>query len=168
MQGTLVGLSEVRRRPAWKRWQQLTADAPPFLGPEFFALAAPLSAGKDPILAAAWDGDTLVGALPLVHDHHRLRALRCDHSPGYDYCGDPDGVDAIWQALRGEPGWSELVLVRVPTGSPLATRLPAIAAGDGCPSVLRREHAHLYLELAGFEHRLPTKFRVNLQRCARK
>jgi CelD/BcsL family acetyltransferase involved in cellulose biosynthesis len=168
MQGSLVGLSDVRHQPGWKHWQHLTADAPPFLGPEFFTLAAPLSDGRDPIVAAAWDGDTMVGALPLVHDRHRLLALRCDHSPGYDYCGDPDGVDAIWRALRGEPSWSELVLVRVPTGSPLATRLPALAAADGCPSVIRREHAHLYVELAGFEDRLPPKFRINLQRCERK
>src|SRR5690348_11009879 len=131
MQGSLVGLSEVRHRPAWKHWQQLTAGAPPFLGPEFFTLAAPLTGDNDPIVPAAWDGDTLVGALPLIHDRHRLRALRCDHSPGYDYCGNPDGVEAIWRALHGERGWSELVLQRVPTGSPLATRLPALAAGDG-------------------------------------
>ncbi|TMQ13563.1 MAG: GNAT family N-acetyltransferase [Deltaproteobacteria bacterium] len=168
MQGSLVGLSEVRHHPGWKHWQHLTADAPPFLGPEFFTLAAPLSPGKDPVVAAAWDGDTMVGALPLVHDHHCLRALRCDHSPGYDYCGSPDGVDAIWRVLRSEPGWSQLILTRVPTASPLATRLPALAAADGCPSLIRREHAHLYLELAGFEDRLPTRFRANLQRCERK
>ena len=50
---------------------------------EFFALAAPLTTGSDPVVASAWDGDTMVGALPLVHDHHRLCALRCDYSPGH-------------------------------------------------------------------------------------
>src|SRR5262245_11824523 len=154
MYGSLVGLSEVRHQPGWKQWQQLTADAPPFLGPEFFTLAAPLTAGQDPMVASAWDGDTMVGALPLMRDHHRLRALRCDYSPGYDYCGQPDGVDAIWQALRGEPGWSELLLWKVPVDSPLATRLPAIATATGCPSMVRREHACLYLALDGFEHKV--------------
>jgi CelD/BcsL family acetyltransferase involved in cellulose biosynthesis len=168
MQGSLVGLTHVRHQPGWKHWQHLTADAPPFLGPEFFTLAAPLSEGKDPVVASAWDGDIMVGALPLVRDGHRLRALRCDYSPGYDYCGKPDGVDAIWRALRDDPSWSELVLARVPIDSPLATRLPALAADDGCPQVMRREQAHPYFVLPGFEDRLSPKFRANLLRCERK
>ena len=168
MQGSLVGLTEVRHQPGWKHWQRLTADAPPFLGPEFFTLAAPLTAGTDPIVASAWDGGTMVGALPLVRDRHRLLALRCDHSPGYDYCGKPDGVDAIWRALHGDRSWSELVLGRVPVDSPLATRLPALAVDDGCPAVIRRERARPYFELAGFEARLAPKFLSNLQRCERK
>ncbi|HEX3478968.1 MAG TPA: GNAT family N-acetyltransferase [Kofleriaceae bacterium] len=168
MQGSLVGLSEVRHRPGWRHWQQLTADAPPFLGPEFFTLAAPLSDGTDPVVASAWDGETMVGALPLVRDHHALRGLRCDYTPGYDYCGSPEGVDAIWQALRRDPSWSELTLIRIPADSPLATRLPSLATADGCPSILRREPAHLYFPLPGFEHALSPKFRSNLLRCERK
>src|ERR1041385_2164983 len=168
MQDSLVGLFQVRHQPAWKRWQELTADAPPFLGPEFFTLAAPLTEGSDPFVASAWDGDTMIGALPLVRDHHRLRALRCDPTPGYDYGGPADGVDAIWRALHCDPSWSELVLVRVPVDSPLATRLPALAAGDGCPTMVRRESAHLYFSLPGFEARLSPKFRANLHRCERK
>ncbi|HEX7840739.1 MAG TPA: GNAT family N-acetyltransferase [Kofleriaceae bacterium] len=168
MQGSLVGLTEVRHQPGWKHWQHLTADAPPFLGPEFFTLAAPLSDGVDPVVASAWDGDMMVGALPLVRDGHRLLALRCNYSPGYDYCGKPDGVDAIWRALREDPSWSELVLSRVPVDSPLATRLPALAADDGCPSAMRREQAHPYFVLPGFEDRLSPKFRANMQRCERK
>jgi CelD/BcsL family acetyltransferase involved in cellulose biosynthesis len=168
MQGSLVGLTQVRHQPGWKHWQHLTADAPPFLGPEFFTLAAPLSDGTDPVVASAWDGDMMVGALPLVRDGHRLLALRCNYSPGYDYCGKPDGVDAIWRALREDPSWSELVLSRIPVDSPLATRLPALAADDGCPSVMRREQAHPYFVLPGFEDRLSPKFRANLSRCERK
>lgn len=168
MQGSLVGLSRVRHRPEWKHWQHLTADAPPFLGPEFFTLAAPMSDGTDPFVASAWDGDTMVGALPLMHDRHGLRALRCDYTPGYDYCGKPDGVDAIWHALRSDPSWSELTLIRVPANSPLATRLPSLATADGCPSIIRREQAHLYFALPGFEQRLSPKFHANLQRCERK
>jgi Acetyltransferase (GNAT) domain len=168
MQGSLVGLSQVRHQAAWKQWQALTADAPPFLGPEFFTLAAPLTGNGDRLVASAWDGDTMIGALPLVRDHHRLRALRCDYTPGYDYCGPPDGVDAIWCALRCDPSWSELVLVRVPVDSPLATRLPALAAADGYPATVRRESAHPYFALPGFEARLSPKFHANLLRCERK
>jgi CelD/BcsL family acetyltransferase involved in cellulose biosynthesis len=168
MQGSLVGLTQVRHHPTWKHWQELTADAPPFLGPEFFTLAAPLASGDDPFVASAWDGGEMIGALPLVRDHHQLRSLRCDYTPGYDYCGRPDGVDAIWRALCRDPSWSELALVRVPASSPLATRLPALATAAGYPSVLRREPAHLYFALPGFEARLSPKFRANLQRCERK
>src|SRR5215468_6779771 len=155
MQGSLVGLSEVRNQPGWQHWLELTADAPPFHG-------------TDPVVASAWDGETMVGALPLVRDHHALRGLRCDYTPGYDYCGSPEGVDAIWQALRCDPSWSELTLIRIPADSPLATRLPSLATADGCPSILRREPAHLYFPLPGFEHGLSPKFRSNLLRCERK
>ena len=168
MQGSLVDLSRVRHQPEWKHWQHLTEDAPPFLGPEFFALAAPLSDGTDPFVASAWDGDTMIGALPLVHDHHCLRGLRCDYTPGYDYYGSPEGVDAIWKALRQDPSWSELALVRIPARSPLATRLPSLATADGCPSIVRREPSHLYFPLPGFEQQISPKFRSNLQRCERK
>src|ERR1051325_3014351 len=98
MQGSLVGLFQVRHQPAWKQWQELTADAPPFLGPEFFTLAAPLTEGSDPFVASAWDGDTMIGALPLVRDHHRLRALRCDYTLGYDYFGHADRGNAALRA----------------------------------------------------------------------
>ena len=76
MHASLVGLADLRRLPAWKQWQALTAAAPPFLGPEFFVLAAPLSVGSGPIVAHAWDGDSMIGALPLVRDGDRLLALR--------------------------------------------------------------------------------------------
>ncbi|HWO25705.1 MAG TPA: GNAT family N-acetyltransferase [Kofleriaceae bacterium] len=167
MRSALVDLPSARRLPDWSRWQQLTAHAPPFLTPEFFTLAARFAEGE-PVVAEAWDGDQLVGALPLVHSGDRLVGLRCDYTPEYDYCGAPDGVEAIWRALREDESWSELELAKVPICSPLATRLPALAAADGCPVVARMDSRHPYFALPAFEAGLAPKFRTNLQRCARK
>jgi CelD/BcsL family acetyltransferase involved in cellulose biosynthesis len=168
MYGSLVGLAAARHRPDWSSWCALTKDAPPFLAPEFFTLAAPFRATAEPLVAEAWDGDTLVGALPLVREGDRLEALRCDYTPEYDYRGDARALDAIWTSLRADPSWSTIVLGRVPVESPLATRLLALATESGCPSVVRPDQAHRYFLLRGFEDRLSPKFRTNLQRCARK
>jgi len=167
MRTALVDLPRARRLPDWARWQALTAKAPPFLTPEFFALASRFSDGA-PVVAEAWDDERLVGALPLVHHGDRLVGLRCDYSPEYDYCGTADGVEAIWRALREDDSWNELELAKVPGDSLLATRLPALAAADGCPVVTRIDSRHPYFALPGFEAALSPKFRTNLQRCARK
>lgn len=167
MRSALVDLPHLRRLPDWPRWQQLTAKAPPFLTPEFFTLAARFNDGAA-FVAEAWDDERLVGALPLVHRGDRLLGLRCEYSPGYDYFGSPDGVEAIWRALREDASWNELELAKVPVGSLLATRLPALAAADGCPVVSRFDSRHPYFALPGFEGALSPKFRANLQRCARK
>ncbi len=167
MRSALVELPLARRLPDWHGWQQLTAKAPPYLTPEFFALASRFS-DAPALVAEAWDDEQLVGALPLVQHGDRLAALRCDHSPEYDYIGAPEGVAAIWGALRENERWNELELAKVPAGSPLATRLPALAAADGCPVVTRLDSRHLYFTLPGFEAALPSKLRSNLHRCARR
>jgi CelD/BcsL family acetyltransferase involved in cellulose biosynthesis len=163
----LVELSDARRLPDWSAWQKLTAAAPPFLSPEFFALTSRLVDGGA-LVAEAWDGEQMVGALPLSRSGGRLTNLRCDYTPEFDYTGTPEGLDAIWRALREDPSWTELQLAKVPVGSPLASRLPALATADGCPVVTRLDSRHPYFALPGFEAALAPKFRTNLQRCARK
>ncbi|HET9623016.1 MAG TPA: GNAT family N-acetyltransferase [Kofleriaceae bacterium] len=167
MHGTLVELSRARHLPDWTRWQQLTKTSPPFLTPEFFTLASRL-VDDEAVVAEAWDGDRLVGALPLVRTRDRLIALACDYTPAYDYRGSEDGIDAIWRALLADPRWHQLVFKRLPLDSPLASRLPTLANADGCPVVLRLDSRHPYLALPGFEAALSPKFLSNLQRCARK
>jgi CelD/BcsL family acetyltransferase involved in cellulose biosynthesis len=167
MHSAIVDLDRARRLPDWNRWQQLTAKAPPFLTPEFFMLASRFD-GDGAFVAEAWEEDRMIGALPLVRRGTRLVALHCDYSPGYDYCGTPEGVEAIWRALREDGSWSELVLGKVSVDSPLATRLPSLASADGCPVVFRLEAGHPYLALPGFEAAMSPRFRANLQRCARK
>jgi CelD/BcsL family acetyltransferase involved in cellulose biosynthesis len=167
MRSALVDLPRARRLPDWPRWRALTASAPPFLTPEFFTLASRFT-GDATLIAEAWDDEELVGALPLVQRGDRLAGLRCDYTPGYDYCGAPDGVEAIWRALREDDRWNELELGKLPADSLLATRLPALAAADGCPVVSRLDSRHPYFALAGFEAALSPKFRTNLLRCARK
>jgi hypothetical protein len=152
----------------WDRWRDLAAGAPPFLAPEFFAVSRPLLSGGVPLLAAAWQDARMVGALPLVLDGDTLGAFRTDHTPSFDYVGDDDGLAAIWRQLRDDRRWSTLTLKNVPAGSALATRLPALARGDGCPVVVRPGARHPRFALAGFEARLSPKFLANLQRCARK
>jgi CelD/BcsL family acetyltransferase involved in cellulose biosynthesis len=167
MHSALVDLSRVRRLPDWKSWQELTGQAAPFLTPEFFTLASRFN-GEPALVAEAWDGDRLVGALPMVRHGTRLTALTCEYTPGYDYCGTPDGLEAIWRALREDHSWSQLVFGKLPIGSPLASRLPTLADAEGCPVVLHLESPHLYFALPGFEAAISPKFLSNLQRCARK
>ncbi|HET7502506.1 MAG TPA: GNAT family N-acetyltransferase [Kofleriaceae bacterium] len=166
MHSTLVDLSAARHRPDWKSWQALTAKAPPFLTPEFFTLASRF-AGDGAFVAEAWDGDRMIGALPLERTGDRLTSLTCDYTPGYDYWGTPEGVEAIWRSLREDPGWNQLAIGKVPVESLLATRLPTLANADGCPVVVRLDSRHPYFALPGFEARLSPKFRSNVQRCAR-
>jgi len=167
MHSTLVELSRARHLPDWKCWQQLTVKKPPFLTPEFFALASRFN-NDGTLVAEAWDNDRLVGALPLARSGNRLIALSCDYTPGYDYCGTSDGVEAIWHALREDKSWSQLAFGKVPADSLLASRLPTFANDDGCPVVIRLDSRNPYFALPGFEVALPPKFRANIQRCARK
>jgi len=167
MHSALVDLSRARHLPDWKRWQELTATAPPFLSPEFFTLASRFN-GEAGLVAEAWDNDQLIGALPLARTGDRLAALSCEYTPGYDYCGRPEGVEAIWRALREDDSWNLLVFGKVPVDSLLASRLPTFANADGCPVVIRLDSRHPYFALPGFEAALSPKFRSNLQRCARK
>ncbi len=168
MHSALIAFDHLRHGPDWRRWRELASGAAPFLSPEFFALARPFADAGDALVAGSWSDDRMVGALPLVLDRHTLRGLRGNHSPGYDYCGTREGIEAIWEALRADDRWSELVLDKVPGDSPLATVLPALAISDGCPAVVRPDVRHPVLALPGFEARMKPKFRTNLQRCARK
>ena len=164
----LVAFDSLRNGPEWRRWTELAQDAPPYLAPDFFAVVRPLVAAGTPLVAEAWTADRMLGALPLVLDGDRLHGLRTEHSPGFDYCGDADGIDAIWDGLRDDDRWNELVLEGLPSDSPIALRLPQLARRDGCPVTVRRDTRHPYFLLAGFEAAISPKFRTNLQRCARK
>lgn len=165
---TVKGLRDVRRSRAWAEWRALTAAAPPFLTPEFFALTAPLAEGE-PLVAEARDATgRLVGVLPLARSDRTLLALRSDHTPSVDYVGTPEGLDAIWATLQTDHRWDTAILKGIATNSLLATRLRATAEGDGAKIVLRPDARHLYLELPGFESKLSAKFAANLRRCARK
>lgn len=167
MHARLFGFDELRHDARWLAWGQLAAQAPPYLAPEFFALQRPFAPGES-IVATSWTDAAMTGALPLALEGQTLRALRGEHSPGYDFCGTREGIEAIWACLRDDDRWAELVLDKVPDDSPLVTRLPALARADGCPAVVRPASRHPYFALPGFERRIKPKFRTNLQRCARK
>jgi len=160
-------IADVRGDADWSRWRELTADAPPYLLPEFFALNAPRTAGEA-LVATASRSDRLVGALPLLLGPRVLRSFCSDQTPGYDYWGTPEGLDAIWLALRRDRRWSELLLEYVPAGSPLATRLPALARADRCPALVLPGPRQRFFALPGFEARLDSRFRMGLRRCERK
>jgi CelD/BcsL family acetyltransferase involved in cellulose biosynthesis len=159
-------LADVRRSTDWRAWRALAANAPPFLAPEFFSLTEPLAEG-DPIVVEATRGPALVGVLPLARADHTLLALRSDHTPLFDYCGTPEGLDAIWRTLSEHAGWDELYLKVVPVESLLATRLCALAEADGCKVVTVGRSQHRVLDLPGFEEAIGAKHRANLRRCAR-
>jgi GNAT acetyltransferase-like protein len=164
----LVRFDDVRKGSDWKRWRELASGAAPFLAPEFFALVKPLARADAVVVAEAWSPGKLHGALPLVFVGDSLRSLRSDHSPGYDFCGTREGIEAIWRALREDDRWTELVLEKVPADSLLSTLLPALAKVDGFRYVATPDVRDPYLPLAGFEAAMNPKFRTNLARCARK
>lgn len=164
---TIVDLGAVRRDPAWRQWQALAAGSPQFLTPEFFTLAARFEE-RPAIVVLAWSEAQLVGALPLVREQGRLTSLRCDYSPGFDYRGTPAGVDAIWQALRADRTWTDVVLDKIPADSLLAAHLAGLANAAGCPTSVHLDSRHPQFALHEFEAALPPKFRTNLRRCARK
>ncbi|MFO0570534.1 MAG: GNAT family N-acetyltransferase [Polyangiaceae bacterium] len=161
-------LSEVRSSPDWQKWHDLSAHAPPFLSPEFFALSAPLAGDGELLVAEAFRDDALVGALPLRLEGHTLEALRTDHTPSFDFWGARGALESTWSALRKDRRWDVLLLKNVPKGSVLATELPSLAKDSGCPAVVRAGARHLYIELPGFESRLSPKFLTNLKRVERK
>lgn len=165
--GSVRGLDDVRRDEDWRKWRALSASAPPFLAPEFFRLEQPLISGE-PLVAEAWEGDALIGVLPLSLEGHTLSALRSDHSPGYDYWGDPQGLDSIWKALARDPRWDVLTLEGVPATSPLTTELRTVTEPSGAHHVVKPKAHHVVLDLPAFESKLNGKFLANLRRCARK
>ncbi len=164
----LVAFDNLRNGPEWRRWGTLAADAPPYLTPSFFEAVRPLVEQGAPFVAEAWTADRMLGALPLVLERDRLRSLRTDHSPGYDYCGSPDGIDAIWDSLLNDTRWTELVLDKVPSDSLLAKRLPELARRDGCAVTITPDGRHPYFALPGFEQAVSSKHRQNLHRCERR
>ena len=164
----LIPFDTIRHSGDWARWARLTAEASPFLSPEFFALNRPLAHEGTAIVAEAWTPSGIVGALPLVLDATILRALRSDHSPSFDFSGTPAGLEAIWGCLKDDDRWSELVLDKVPAESLLVTRLPELARRDGYPVVMHADSRHRFFELTGFEAAMDSKFRSNLLRCERK
>ncbi len=167
---TTGGLMElgVLRRTEWSNWRALADGAAPYLTPEFFALTRAIAGDGEALVACARHDHRLVGVLPLLLEHHRLLALRSNHTPAYDYCGEPGGLDAIWRTLRRDSRWSVMTLHDIPAGSLLATRLPELARADGCPTVVQPAARHRYLLLDGFEAKLSGHLRSNLHRCERK
>jgi len=167
---SLIELDDAFDVRDWRVWSEVARDAPPFLAPRFFDLARPFITPSRPMLASAWtsDGIAMTGVLPLALDGSTLRGLRSEHSPGYDYCGNADGIAAIWDCLRDDDRWSELVLDRVPADSLLAHLLPKLARLDGCPAIVRPDRPHPYFALPDFAAAMHPKFRANLQRCRRK
>lgn|GEM_PF-1213462 len=160
-------IADVRGDHDWSRWRELAADAPPYLLPEFFALSAPRASGEGLVAVASRSG-RFVGALPLLLGPGGLRSFSSDQTPGYDYWGAPEGLDAIWLALCRDRRWNELLLENVPAGSLLATRLPELARGDHRPAMVLPGPRQRFFALPGFEERLDSRFRMGLRRCERK
>jgi CelD/BcsL family acetyltransferase involved in cellulose biosynthesis len=167
VRGELLRFSAARDAAHWSRWRALSADAPPFLLPEFFALTTGLAEGE-PLVVLASDPGGVVGALPLLRSGRRLRALRSEHTPGYDYLGTHAGLAAIWAALGREAAWDELFLEAIPVGSLAATRLPELARDRRCPVIVVGAPPQRWFALRGFEASLDSRFRMNLGRTERK
>jgi CelD/BcsL family acetyltransferase involved in cellulose biosynthesis len=153
----------------WVEWQRLSADAPPFLQPEFFDLTRAIAnPAGEPCLAVAVRAGRVAGVLPLTLQGRDLYPLRSDHSPRFDFWGDSGALSATWEALRTESRWDRFVLGHVPTDSALASELPMLAKSWGCFIKTSPSHGVPYFPLPGFEEQLDSKFRTNIRRCTRK
>ena len=153
----------------WEPWRRLSADAPPFLQPEFFELTRPIAdPAGEPYLAVAVLAERVAGVLPVTLHGPDLHPLRSEHSPRFDFWGDSSALSAIWEALRANPRWERLVLGHIPAESPLATELPMLARRWGCFIKASPSHGVPYFLLPGFEEQLDSKFRTNIRRCTRK
>jgi hypothetical protein len=163
----LVEFDSLRHGPQWRRWSELAANAPPYLAPGFFALVRSFIAPGTPLVAEAWTAERMLGALPLVLEGDTLRALRTERSPTFDYCGETEGLGAIWAHLRDDERWNELVLDKVPAGSPLVTHLSELARRDGCPITIRPDIRQPYLALGDLERSLAPTLRTTVEHCSR-
>lgn len=153
----------------WDEWQRLSADAPPFLQPEFFDLTRSIAnPAGEPTLAVAVRAGRVAGVLPLTLQGRDLHPLRSEHSPRFDFWGDSGALSAIWEALRADSRWDRFVLGEIAADSPLATELPMLARRWGCFSKTSPGHGVPYFPLPGFEDQLDSKFRTNVRRCTRK
>jgi CelD/BcsL family acetyltransferase involved in cellulose biosynthesis len=153
----------------WQEWRHLSADAPPFLQPEFFDLTRPIAdPAGEPYLAVAVRAGRVAGVLPVTLHGPDLHPLRSEHSPGFDFWGDSTALSAIWEALRADARWERFVLGHIPAQSPLATELPMLARRWGCFIKTSPSHGVPYFSLPGFEEQLDGKFRTNVRRCTRK
>ena len=153
----------------WDEWRRLSADAPPFLQPEFFDLTRPIAQpAGEPCLAVGVRAGRVAGVLPLTLQNRDLYPLHSDHSPRFDFWGDSGALAAIWEALQADRRWERLVLGHIPAQSPLATELPMLARAWGCLITASPSHGVPYLPLPGFEQELDGKFRKNVSRCTRK
>lgn len=150
----------------WRNWCALTRGQP-LLAAELVFEVARRSEGE-PRIMSAWRDHELVGVLPLVRRGRSLFALRSDHTPSWDYFGEPEGADAIWRALAESDDWDVIRLEGVPAESPLSVHWPQLALRHLDLAVPRAEHRTPYFPLPGFERRLHAKHRQNLRRWRRR
>lgn len=168
MQAELIELSHLRSGPHWQRWSALAAHGPPHLSPEFFALAATFFDREASLVAVAWEGGTMFGALPMVLANRRLHGLSCDVSPGYDFTGTCAGLAAIWRCLAVDPRWDEIVLDRIPSTSLLASELPWRTRASACVASVQPDVRRAYLPLGRTAPALPPEFVARLFEDARR
>lgn len=164
----LARSANATRAPWIAAWRRMNDAAAPYLLPEFPLLAARLAAEREPILFVAADGTDVRAVLPLARRDRTLVALRTDHTPRFDFAGDPEALPTVWRAIRGAQGWDVLELRGVPADSPLATALPELARADGCAVHLVETHRAPWFEVGGIEERLHRRFRGDMRRLERQ
>lgn len=169
---SVIELSGSRRRDheVIARWRELARErkAEPFLRPEMFLLELPLLGGGQPMLAVARRGEHFTAVIPLVRRGTNLESWSCDHTPRYDYLGDPSSLAGLWRTLRDDRRWQTIVLDRVPVTSALAVHLPHLALRDLCVATINPGARSPHFMLAGHEARLTSKLKHNLRRCKKR
>jgi CelD/BcsL family acetyltransferase involved in cellulose biosynthesis len=127
--------------PAWHALWQRTPDATPFQSPEWLLCWWRYFGNTAPRVAAAYDGDGLIGLLPLyILDEQGCRKLLpfgvslSDYFDALIDARHPGLGNTLLECLIDVPDWDECYLPELPPGSALAAA--------GCRSAFAEDRNH--------------------------
>lgn len=132
-------------------WDMLAAEEPtPFARHAWFAHWRRAFAVDAPLrVCALWEGDTLVGAIPLVGESRRLTSMVNDHTPLYaPLARDERVLAALAQAVMGT-GFGEVELGALPSEGEVLRHLRRASDEAGRSAVEEPQHVSPLVDMSG-------------------
>lgn len=119
-----------------------------------------------------WEGDTLVGAAPLVGESRRLTAMVNDHTPLYaPFARDERVLAALAEAVMGT-GSGEVELGALPSDGEVLRRLRRASDEAGRSAVEEPQHVSPFVDMSGsfeqFKAESKPRWGAPLERFRRK